>query len=248
MAKRMLYGTIEPLRMIINAIIHSQTSRRDLLCRQKVYSKPMKRCLADSICTTTPSRYLLHLPCKQAITTCSLALSEFPPPLTSVSLPQVPMFVSYECSQPMLFTSVPHVPVTQTWTLKDHPKVLYSSTSRMQKKNDSRGIRLECVRNDAQSQGSKEPIEEDILPSLLLVLLGRVEAPQPATRGIIVIFVGSVVSRQLLSRRGERSDALLLRSCLGRGGESSAVAECVRSAQCHGRTRDRHCVVCGVCR
>jgi hypothetical protein len=113
MAKRMLYGTIEPLRMIINAIIHSQTSRRDLLCRQKVYSKPMKRCLADSICTTTPSRYPLHLPCKQAIMTCSLALSEFPPPLTSVSLPQVPMFVSYECSQPMLFKSVPDVPVTR---------------------------------------------------------------------------------------------------------------------------------------
>jgi hypothetical protein len=50
----------------------------------------------------------------------------------------------------------------------------------------ARSVRLKSISHNRQPDTAIEPIEEQILPPLLLVFLARSDAPEPAARWVIV--------------------------------------------------------------
>ena len=67
-----------------------------------------------------------------------------------------------------------------------------------QKHSYSRRIRLVGISHDPQQQTAPEPVHPRILPPLVLVLLARWDAEQPAGRRIVVALVRSRVGRRVL--------------------------------------------------
>jgi len=56
------------------------------------------------------------------------------------------------------------------------------------------GVRLVAVSNNTKGQSAVEAVKPNILPALLLVLLARLHAEQPAARSIVVVFVRMVAA------------------------------------------------------
>lgn len=51
------------------------------------------------------------------------------------------------------------------------------------------GVRLEPVANNAESNGAKEAVVENVLPALLLSLLTRLDAKEPSGRRVVWVAV-----------------------------------------------------------
>lgn len=56
---------------------------------------------------------------------------------------------------------------------------------------DIRGVRLEDICNPSHKQASDKSVIPDILPTLLHILLARLDAEQVTRRGIVVVTVVS---------------------------------------------------------
>ena len=68
-------------------------------------------------------------------------------------------------------------------------------------------IRLITIPHNPKKQTPDKPIEPDMLPPLVLVLLARFHAEQPAGGRVIMVFMG-VVARFAKSSGGEGSPGL----------------------------------------
>ncbi len=70
-----------------------------------------------------------------------------------------------------------------------HAEVWLSALSSHQRDQCIPGVRLVAVSNNREPQAAEEPPIPDRLPALVLVLLARRYAPQPAARRIVVLLV-----------------------------------------------------------
>lgn len=98
------------------------------------------------------------------------------------------------------------------------------------KSHNSRGIGLEAVSDTGDQEATAEAVEEDVLPTLLLVLLSGLDAEQPAGRRVVL---GAVRGRGAGGGgelppdlgRGDRRLLILMLDGAASGRPHGAVAE-----------------------